>query len=134
MNASERVRRDDKAQGRVVFPGTDVAVPVPDDQDGEDTAVAAAFDDLVRAGKLKGRDARGAAIPADAVYRDLGIAPRPRGRRPSSPNGRLLVRVPKSIHVELVERASTEGVSVNQLVLSYLSRALGVDTGVAQTR
>lgn len=40
-------------------------------------------------------------------------------------NGRILVRVPKSVHVELLNEASREGVSLNQLCVAKLSRPLG---------
>ncbi|MGH2371325.1 MAG: toxin-antitoxin system HicB family antitoxin [Chloroflexota bacterium] len=63
---------------------------------------------------------------ADAV-----VEPRPtqrrrkRGRPADGYNGRLLVRVPRSVHQELAERAEAEGTTINQLVLSYVSRGLG---------
>jgi antitoxin HicB len=41
-------------------------------------------------------------------------------------SGRILVRVPKSLHAELVGRAAQEGVSLNQFILAALARALGV--------
>lgn len=40
-------------------------------------------------------------------------------------NGRILVRTPRSLHRDLLRRAAREGVSLNQLCVSYLSRALG---------
>lgn len=40
-------------------------------------------------------------------------------------SGHFSVRGPKSLHRDLVERAEAEGVSLNQLVVSYLSRAVG---------
>ena len=43
--------------------------------------------------------------------------------------GRFLVRVPASIHQELVERAAREHTTLNQLVLSYISRGLGGHPG-----
>lgn len=45
-------------------------------------------------------------------------------------SGRMLVRAPKSLHRDLAHRAALEGVSLNQVCVSYLSRALGL-TGVA---
>lgn len=54
--------------------------------------------------------------------------PRPKRGRPAAGfNGRILVRVPKSVHRELAERATSEGTTINQLILSYLSRGLGQD-------
>ena len=36
------------------------------------------------------------------------------------PNGRILVRVPKSLHASLLAEAEREGTSLNQLILSKL--------------
>lgn len=43
-------------------------------------------------------------------------------------SGKYLQRLPKSLHEELSKRAKFEGVSINQLTLSYISRGLGLDT------
>lgn len=40
-------------------------------------------------------------------------------------SGKFLVRVPRTIHRELSQRAEREGVSLNQYVLSALAKALG---------
>jgi antitoxin HicB len=40
-------------------------------------------------------------------------------------SGNFAVRGPRSLHRDLVRRAQAEGVSLNQLVVSYLSRELG---------
>ncbi len=37
-------------------------------------------------------------------------------------SGRILVRVPKSLHKRLIERAKVEGVSLNQYILYLLSQ------------
>ncbi len=37
-------------------------------------------------------------------------------------NGKILVRVPKSLHKELVARAQAEGVSLNQLIVYKLAQ------------
>jgi antitoxin HicB len=39
-------------------------------------------------------------------------------------SGRILVRVPKSLRRELIERAALEGVSLNQFILAALARAV----------
>lgn len=57
-----------------------------------------------------------------AVSEGLQI-PEPAGE--SEYSGRFLVRASKSLHRELAERAEREGVSLNQLVVSLLSRAVG---------
>jgi antitoxin HicB len=47
---------------------------------------------------------------------------------PSSENdysGKFVQRIPKSLHEELSERAKKENVSLNSLVLSYISKGLG---------
>lgn len=43
---------------------------------------------------------------------------------PESYSGRLLVRMPRTLHKILVERARTEGVSLNQLVVFYLTSSV----------
>lgn len=40
-------------------------------------------------------------------------------------SGKFVVRVPKSLHRDLTRRAEIEGVSLNQLVLTALARAVG---------
>jgi antitoxin HicB len=40
-------------------------------------------------------------------------------------SGRFLVRTPKSLHRDLAQRARAEGASLNQFVVTTLSRALG---------
>jgi antitoxin HicB len=47
---------------------------------------------------------------------------------PSAENtysGKFVQRIPKSLHEELAERAEKENVSLNTLVLSYISKCLG---------
>lgn len=39
-------------------------------------------------------------------------------------SGRLLVRMPKTLHRQLIERAEDEGVSANQLAVALLSKGL----------
>lgn len=42
-------------------------------------------------------------------------------------SGKFSVRLPKSLHRDLVHRAEREGVSLNQYITSALSRAVGSD-------
>ena len=59
---------------------------------------------------------------------------RPAGRRSApagSLSGRLVVRLPKSVHRELADRAKVEGVSLNQLILTYVARGLGADAAAS---
>ena len=49
--------------------------------------------------------------------------PPPRAEQPFS--GRLLLRMPRTLHAELARHAEIEGVSLNQLIVFALSRAIG---------
>lgn len=40
-------------------------------------------------------------------------------------SGKFVQRLPKSLHAELSERAKSEGVSINALVLSYIAKGVG---------
>ena len=42
-----------------------------------------------------------------------------------SSSGKFITRIPKSLHARLVARAKQEGVSMNALVISYISECLG---------
>lgn len=41
-------------------------------------------------------------------------------------SGKFVVRIPRSLHRALVRRADSEGVSLNQFVVTALSRAVGL--------
>ena len=41
------------------------------------------------------------------------------------PSGRFVTRLPKTLHARLIRQAKREGVSQNQLVLSYVAAGLG---------
>ena len=43
----------------------------------------------------------------------------------SSVSGRFVQRVPRSLHVQLIEQAKAEGVSLNTLIVSIVSQGLG---------
>jgi antitoxin HicB len=43
---------------------------------------------------------------------------------PSETSGRVTLRLPKSIHERLADRAEMEGVSLNQLILTYVTAGL----------
>jgi len=51
--------------------------------------------------------------------------PIPEPRELDDYSGKFVVRVPRSLHRELVERAEDEGVSLNQYVNVALARAVG---------
>lgn len=45
-------------------------------------------------------------------------------------SGKLLLRIPKSLHKKITERAEEENVSINQLIQSYISFGIGFDHGL----
>lgn len=45
--------------------------------------------------------------------------------KPESPSGKFLLRVPVSIHKQLVERAKQEKVSLNTLAIALIAQGLG---------
>jgi hypothetical protein len=50
------------------------------------------------------------------------------GRRERTHSGRLLLRMPESLHAELADAADRDGVSLNQFITNTLSRSLGHET------
>ena len=44
---------------------------------------------------------------------------------PASASGKVLARLPSSMHLRLTARAKTEGVSLNSLVLAFIAEGLG---------
>ena len=46
--------------------------------------------------------------------------------RVKAPSGRLLLRMPRTIHAELARAAEREGTSLNQFITSALSRTVGM--------
>jgi antitoxin HicB len=64
--------------------------------------------------------ASGAAIPEPRIAEKL-------------PSGKWLQRVPRSLHKKLVEMADREEISLNQLVTSILSEAVGRRSGAGQS-
>ena len=51
--------------------------------------------------------------------------PAPAERRTSDPSGRLLLRMPRSLHGELAQIAERDGTSLNQLITGTLASAIG---------
>jgi hypothetical protein len=47
--------------------------------------------------------------------------------RERSHSGRLLLRMPKTLHAELAARSDADGVSLNQYIVSALARAVSDD-------
>lgn len=60
-----------------------------------------------------------------AIARGRDIPKPPASAAPTSASGRLLVRMPRSLHASLLQRAEVEGVSANQLVVAAIARQLG---------
>jgi antitoxin HicB len=48
----------------------------------------------------------------------------PEPSRQTEYSGKMLVRMPKTLHRQLIERAELEGVSANQLAVAILARGL----------
>jgi antitoxin HicB len=60
--------------------------------------------------------------------------PIPEPRPVEEYSGKFVVRVPKSLHRELVESAVREGVSLNAFVSAALGRAVGVEFARTETK
>lgn len=123
-----------KRQSYLEVVGTDERIPVPDNPAGKRAAVTAhpSFQRSLAAARRQ--RAEGRTTPFKELCRCLdaeATAERPdalpTGRRPTTANGKVLVRLPLSVHRELIERAAAEHTSLYQLVLAYISRGLGVD-------
>ena len=79
---------------------------------GGNTAQEALEDALINLGYyLEFAKERGEAIPQPSENSDC--------------NGKIALRLPKSMHRRLVMKADEEGVSLNQLLVSYLAEMLG---------
>ena len=75
------------------------------------------------------RDARAAWIQ---VRLEDGLSV-PEPREQSSCSGRLLLRMPRSLHEELADAAERDGVSLNQFVVAALSRHVWNDVEAQRT-
>jgi antitoxin HicB len=77
-------------------------------------------DTLVEA-KRNAADAVAGYLASYRKHRDP--VPEPGSGGPAS--GKFLVRLPKSMHAQLIERARTEGVSMNLMVTSLVAEGIG---------
>jgi len=68
----------------------------------------------------------------ESAYEDGLDIPLPRGEREYS--GKFNVRFPKSLHRRLDQMAFREGISLNQLLVSTLSRAVGMEESKRKKR
>jgi predicted RNase H-like HicB family nuclease len=66
------------------------------------------------------------------TYQDEGW-PLPEPQPQLSYSGQFRVRLPKSLHAQLAEQANVEGVSLNTVIVTYLSEAVGGRMALAQT-
>lgn len=83
--------------------------------DGETEAEAVANGRDAFASWISARVDAGKSVPAPAYQPDtVPMA-----------SGRFVTRLPKSIHAKLAERAKSEGVSLNALVLAFIAEGLG---------
>ncbi len=58
----------------------------------------------------------------------------PKPRPDAAPSGRLLVRMPRTLHAELARTAETEGISLNQLINGVLASGVGWRRGNDEPR
>lgn len=130
---SERPQHEGR-QSFLVFGANGLRIPVPDDEAGEDRALAAALnthpDLLARAERSRRNEAAGKGIPAEEVERRFAERGSAMARRRSGPravgsSGNVRVRMPPKLHRELVEQAEQQGVSLNTLIITYLAREAG---------
>jgi hypothetical protein len=133
-------KRPTASRDVVVIPstGTRIDIPAGADDDAIDELVLSHPEVVARATRQQRRRAAGErGIPATEVYEELGLPPpEPVRRKRRQDNeaadahkGRIVVRVPISVHDELAEKAAAEGTTINQLILHYVSRGLGADAG-----
>jgi antitoxin HicB len=66
----------------------------------------------------------------EAALEDGWDMPEPQARIEAS--GRVTVRMPKSLHRDVLELAGSEGISLNQLLVSFIARGLGRKAAVRE--
>ena len=73
--------------------------------------VKQAINEWIETAKVRGQE-----IPSPCLYEDF-----------NDYSGKLIIRIPKKLHKELSTSAEEQGVSLNQLILYYLSKQVGVE-------
>lgn len=102
-------------------------VVVWSDEDGEYVATSPEWPDLSWLASTEPeaiRGLRGVIRDAIDVIKAEG-SPIPPPRPQPAYSGQLRLRMPKSLHQAMAARADQEGVSLNTLALTYLSRGVG---------
>ena len=62
----------------------------------------------------------------DALHREMRIPEPQKSEENLEYSGRILVRMPKSLHRDLIIKAHQEGVSLNHLMITALARSIGL--------
>jgi hypothetical protein len=139
-NSTHHARRREAAVriGELVVPVPDVPPEDAGPGDAESLALAAhpGVQRLIEEGRRNFAAGRG--LDPEQLYAEVGYTPpsrRPTGHRAdaAAASGKLQLRLPRSVHRDVIARAAEEGVSVNQLLVSYVSRGLGQDEGASRT-
>ena len=98
------------------------------DEDGGYIATSPEFPDLSAFGATAAEavsELEALLEDATGAYRDAGW-PLPAPLRVREYSGQLRLRLPRSLHGRLVEEAELDGVSLNTLIVSWLSERAGV--------
>lgn len=104
------------------------------DNDGGYIAISPEFPRLSAFGETAEAalaELRGVLEEAIEQYREEGW-PLPVPQTHGGYSGQFRVRVAKSLHSALAQRAEAEGISMNSLVSQYLARGLGHDAGLSR--
>ena len=108
--------------------------PLPDEDGGGFLISFPDFSECISDGEtveeaiVNGRDALKATIAALKARK----LPVPAPNSGSAASGRIMARVPKTVHAQLATRAKAEGVSLNTLVLTFIAQGLGASAASPQ--